>query len=89
MDFALAPVDSYHAIVEHRYLFHILVEPLLHVLGYILRVKVALIAVAQHLLGAVVAAHDDKAPVLRGVEHIIGCLLLRRASLAARCPQRL
>ena len=52
----------------------IAVEKLLHGLGHILGIKVALVAVAQHGRGAVVTGNDDITAAV-GVEHIVGCIL--------------
>ena len=58
----------------------------LHGLGHILRVKGALVAVAQHCGNAVVAGHDHIAAA-RGVKGIEGGVLARCGSAQLGCFQ--
>ena len=64
-------------LIEHVNFVDILVEPLLHDWGHIVGVKITLVAVAQHLLGAVVTADDNIAVAWLSVEHIVGGTCLR------------
>ena len=67
-------LDASH-FVEQRDLLRIVVEPCLHVGGSFCLVEVALIAIAQNGVDAVVASDDDETLVVTNVEYIVGCFV--------------
>ena len=74
------------ATVQRVDLGNIALQQFLHGLGYVLGVKGALVAVAQHCGNAVVAGHDHIAAA-RGVKGIEGGVLARCGSAQLGCFQ--